>query len=107
MNPSIELAQRIRRCRRRLGETQEAFAARFKVKRLSVINWEKGTIPNEEHMPELTKLLNTEMLTEREPDLGTYQFLLPFEPPLGIAIRISPKYADTIHLDLKIKTKVG
>jgi transcriptional regulator with XRE-family HTH domain len=96
------LGQRIRRCRRTLGENQEVFGARFGVKRLTVINWESGTQPNGSHLPTLTQLLKEEEAKQTHTESRTYQLQLPFDQPINLELRVFPQRADTIHVEVQL-----
>jgi transcriptional regulator with XRE-family HTH domain len=107
MHPEISLAQRIRRYRRTLGETQEEFGARFGVKRLAVGNWERGTsTPSGPHVSLLNQLFEA-VAKSAAPEGMTHQLSLPFAPPVELALKISPHTADTIHFEIQINRKVG
>jgi transcriptional regulator with XRE-family HTH domain len=106
MNPhSNDLAQRIRRCRQNLQESQSQFAKRFGVTPLAVGNWERGTPPRRKHLTHLTPLLEDSGHAQSES--LTYQLQLPFEQPIDLELRISPQRADTIHLEVQLKSQVG
>jgi transcriptional regulator with XRE-family HTH domain len=100
-----DLPQRIKRYRRSRGESQETFGKRFGVQRLTVTNWEKGTQPNSNHRPQLIQLLGDK--EEAEGEGTTYQFLLPFDQPINLELRVSAQKADTIHFEARLRRKVG
>jgi DNA-binding XRE family transcriptional regulator len=95
------LAQKIRSHRRRSGESQENFGKRFGVRRLTVINWEKGVRPSSRHLPQVIEELNAEEDVRSE-EL-TYQLLLPFDQPIHLDLKVLPQTADTIHFEVRLK----
>jgi transcriptional regulator with XRE-family HTH domain len=101
----LNLGQRIRRYRKQMGESQEAFGRRFGVKRLAVANWEKGATPNGKHLPEVERLIRDG--ETRSTESVTYQLLLPFDEPINLEVRMSPRHADTIHFEVQLKRKAG
>jgi transcriptional regulator with XRE-family HTH domain len=101
IEPDGDLPARIKRYRKAHRESQTKFGARFKVKRLSVFNWEQGKPPNRGHFEELTKLL-----AEGDADAG-FQLRLPFDSPIDLTIRLSPQPSTTIHFDVQIKHRAG
>jgi hypothetical protein len=103
-NPE-ELAGKIKRYRRGLGESQTVFGRRFKVGRLTVGSWEKGSIPNHEHMPQIMEYLSA--AESKPPKEEVYQFTLPFEEPFGLAVKITPQASQTIHIEVQVRTKAS
>ena len=102
---SSNLAERIKRHRRNLGESQEQFGARFGVRRLTVASWETGTLPNSTHLPKLTQQLNNE--EDAQGEGVTYQLQLPFAQPINLEVKVSPQKADTIHFEVQFKRKAS
>jgi transcriptional regulator with XRE-family HTH domain len=94
-------AQEIRRYRKSLGESQKSFGKRFGVKRLTVGNWERGTVPNSKHLPPLTQEMNERGKAKGEE--GTYQLILPFDQPISLELKMSPQKAETIHFEVRFK----
>lgn len=89
------LAERIRLYRQANEETQQQLADRLGISRGTLINWEKGEFP-----PGLGKLV--EEMYEAEKTAGqTYQLKLPFEQPIDLEVRISPRRATAIRLDVE------
>jgi transcriptional regulator with XRE-family HTH domain len=103
MSEASDIPSRIRQFRKVHRESQTKFGARFNVQRLTVSSWENGTPPNRNHSEELAKLLARE---EDKAD-GGFQLRLPFEVPIDVTLRISPRPSSTIHFDLQIKRNVG
>lgn len=101
----ISLAEKIKRHRQSLGESQERFGERFGVQRLTVGNWERGTTPNGKHLTALNRQLDGQ--AEEQGESLTYQLLLPFDRPINLELRVSPQRADTIHLEVQLKRNVG
>jgi transcriptional regulator with XRE-family HTH domain len=98
---SLDFPQEIKRFRKLHGESQTKFGDRFGVKRLAVANWEKGSKPNSDHLPQLTQLLTAG--TEQACEGAMHQLLLPFDPPISVALKISPQSNDTIHFEIHLK----
>lgn len=106
MNPAITLAQRIRRYRRNLGMNQTEFGARFGVTRLAVGNWEHGTRPNSTHLPRILEAIGGDE-ADHATDYAYRQLVLPFDPPIEFAVKMSPQAADAIHFEVRIRTKAS
>lgn len=105
LNPDTDLAQRIKRYRHALRESQTEFGKRFKVGRLTVGSWEKGSHPNHEHLPQLIEQLEA---TETKPEQEkVYQFELPFEEVFDLAVKMSPQASQTIHFELRLRRKAS
>jgi hypothetical protein len=71
----------------------------------TVGNWEKGTVPNSDHLPKLS-----EQLKSTSEDLGdgvTYQLLLPFDQPLDLMLKLSAQTADTIHFQVQVRRRTS
>ncbi|MGO9316482.1 MAG: helix-turn-helix domain-containing protein [Terracidiphilus sp.] len=104
-------AEKIAITRKRLGETQEAFAARFNVQALAVTEWEGGkTIPrNAQHRAMLTQLFQRVLHEEDESQFETvaYQLNLPFDEPVRIDFRVSPLDKGRARLGVQIMRKAG
>jgi DNA-binding transcriptional regulator YiaG len=104
-------AEKIAITRKRLGETQEVFAARFNVQALAVTKWESGeTVPrNARHRAMLTQLFQSVLHEEDESQFETaaYQLQLPFDAPISIDFRVSPLNAERVRLGVQITRKVG
>ncbi|MER9625026.1 helix-turn-helix domain-containing protein [Mesorhizobium sp. M0222] len=61
-NDASTLGQRLRQAREAAGLTQDDIASHFRIKRVSVTQWEADTTrPNITRLPELATLLNTEV----------------------------------------------
>ena len=99
------LGKRIRRYRRSLGESQETFGLRFNVKRLTVINWEKGSQPNSTHLQQI--MASLESAEAQHSNESAHQFELPFDQPFELAVRMSAQVSHTIHFEVRLKTKAG
>lgn len=113
MNPTEpnNYADQIRAHRRRRGLTQEAFARRVGVTPLTVKNWERGKRPsrNLERLQAELRTTEAESTLQTEPSATpdvTYQLSLPFEPT-DIAVKIGPRTADTLHVEVRFQRKTG
>src|SRR5215471_9343183 len=104
MNWSLQdLPEKIKRYRKNRGESQTEFGLRFGVKRLAVANWEnRRSTPNVSNLPKLF-----ELLTEQACEGPTHQLLLPFDPPVGVTLKISPRSDDTIHFEIHLKREAS
>jgi transcriptional regulator with XRE-family HTH domain len=105
----LNTAEKIVLTRKRLGETQDEFGERFKVKKLTVHQWERGAYePSAEHLPLMRKLF-LEILTDDDSEFetSTQQLFLPFGAPVKIDFRISPHSADRVRFDVEVRRKVG
>ena len=103
-----DLGERVKACRKKLGQSQEEFGERFGVDRLAVANWEKGNCaPRGARLQELVGFLQTQEEVEFSGRSDSPQLLLPFDPPVIFSVRMSPKAADTILFELQITRKVG
>lgn len=105
----LNTAEKIALTRKRLGETQDKFGDRFKVKKLTVHQWEVGVYePAPEHLPLMHKLF-LEILNDDESEFETsrQQLFLPFGAPVIIDFRISPHSADRVRFDVEVKRKVS
>lgn len=104
-NPVSELAQRIRRFRASLRESQTAFGARFGATRLTVSKWESGTIPNGDHWPPLIEQMTA--AEKKQAEETPYLFELPSNDVIELAVRMSPQASQTIHFEVRLRTKTG
>jgi hypothetical protein len=108
--PPINLAEKILLARRRLHEEQPVFAARFKVKKLTVGDWERGKIqPNPDHLVMLKQIFKEVLpdLDDEQFESVTYQLFLPFDEPLKMDFRISPHTEDRVGFAVQVKRKAG
>lgn len=108
--PRLTVAEKIIIARKRIGETQEKFAERFHVKKLTVTQWERDeSAPAPEHLIQL-KALFQEFLEEDDEaqfDTAAYQLSLPFDEPVKIEFRISPLSPERVRFGLEVRRKVG
>ncbi len=105
----LNIAEKIVLTRKRLRETQDKFGERFKVKKLTVHQWEVGAYePAPEHLPLMRKLF-LEILSDDDSEFetSTQQLFLPFGAPVKIDFRISPHSADRVRFDVEVRRKVG
>ena len=75
MTSGAPIAKRLRALREKLGETQEAFAARFDVQQATVARWESGSVPHRKLWPRIARVAG----------VSTYQLFM--EAPVSEAIR--------------------
>ena len=104
-------AEKIALTRKRLGETRDAFAARFDLKALAVTKWENGdTSPKKaEHRAILARLFQ-ENLKEADDSMyetAAYQLNLPFDAPVRIDFQISPLSEDRVRLGVQVTRKAS
>ncbi|MGP0073619.1 MAG: helix-turn-helix domain-containing protein [Bryobacteraceae bacterium] len=115
--PSIELslAERILLTRFRIGESQLEFARRLNVSDQTVRDWEHGQRPGRNSMNRLSELFaehlrETEapetVIQQEEPEEPAIQLDLPFEP-VNVALKIGPRTADTLHVEVRFERKTG
>ena len=105
----LTIAEKIALTRKRLEENQDTFGERFKVKKLTVHQWEDGVYePSPEHLPLMHKLF-LEVLKDDESELetSTQQLFLPFGAPVKIDFRISPHSADRVRFDVEVRRKIS
>jgi transcriptional regulator with XRE-family HTH domain len=105
----LTIAEKIALTRKRLRETQDKFGDRFKVKKLTVHQWEGGAYePAPEHLPLMHKLF-LEVLKDDESEFetSTQQLFLPFGAPVKIDFRISPHSADRVRFDVEVRRKIS
>ena len=81
------------------------FAARFGVKRLAVMGWEKGAAPNSKHLPELERFLGEHEASQAEGI--TYQIPLPFDEAVSFVCKVSPRSSDSVHFVVQINRRAG
>jgi len=68
---------------------------------LTVINWEKGDVPQA-----FAKLIQE--MDDADRIAGkTYQLFLPFDQPMDLEVRVSPKKPASIRLEVEWKHKAG
>ena len=106
----INLAEKILLARLRLGEDQAAFAKRFKVKRLAVGEWERGTnLPGGERLAQLTQIFRDVLpdLEEGRFESVSYQLFLPFDEPVKLDFRITPHGEDRVGFAVQVKRKAS
>jgi transcriptional regulator with XRE-family HTH domain len=106
----LTIAEKIALTRRRLGETQEAFADRFNVQPLAVNKWESGeSTPRGERGAALNQLFQTVLHegSESQMESAAYQLLLPFDEPVKIDLRISPHSSDRVRFAVEIRRRAG
>ena len=104
-------AEKIALTRKRLGETQDAFAARFNLQALAVTKWENGEAhpKKAEHRAILARLFQ-DVLKEEDDSMyetAAYQLHLPFDAPVRIDFRVSPLDADRVRLGVEITRKAS
>lgn len=105
----LSIPEKIVIVRRRLGETQEKFGERFRVRKLTVNQWETDVAtPKHEHLTILNGLFQRILGEEDESKIETaaYQLLLPFDQPVNIDLRMSPNTAETLRVAVEIRRKV-
>ena len=105
---SSEFGQRIRDYRRRRGWTQTHAAVVMGVQRTSLNRWEQGReMPSGRNMAKLCDHLRIPIGTSEDVDAPsegrTYQLLLPFDQPLELELKVSPKRADTVQFQVQLK----
>jgi len=107
--PPINLAEKILLARRRLHEEQPVFAARFQVKKLTVVDWEKGKQPNPDHLATLKQIFKQVLpdLDDEQFESVTYQLFLPFDEPVKLNFRISPHSEKDVGFAVQVKRKAG
>jgi len=106
----ISLAEKILLARRRLGEEQRVFAARFSVKKGAVGQWESGIMqPKPEHHTQLAQIFRDVLpdLDEERFESVIYQLFLPFDEPVKMDFRISPHSEDRVGFAVQVKRKAG
>lgn len=100
------LAEKIRRTRLALRESQGAFGKRFGAKQRSTVKgWEEGTPPNADHLIKLNQFLKEQ--EESQGDVHIHQLFLQFDQPLSFEFRVSPHSADSVRFAVEIKRKVS
>jgi len=97
-----DLPERIRLYRASKGESQEELAQRIGSTRGTVSNWERGSLPE----PFATLIQEIER-AEKAAEDGPPQLSLPFDEPIGLEVRISPKEPGSIRVDVEWKQKTG
>lgn len=104
-------AEKIALTRKRLRETREIFAARFKVRALAVTKWENGEASprSQQHRAILAQLFQSVLHEEDDSQFETvtYQLNLPFDQPVGIDFRVLPLGPDRVRLGVQVKRKAG
>lgn len=108
--PRLSMAEKIIIARKRIGETQEKFAVRFHVKKLTVTQWERGeSAPAPEHLTQLRALFQEFLEDDDEAqfEIATYQLSLPFDEPVKIEFRISPLNRERVRFGLEVRRKAG
>jgi len=107
---SVEFGQRIARYRSQRGWTQTRAAEVMGVQRTSLNRWENGKeMPCGENMTKLRDHLKMPIGTEEEPPEPSemHQLALPFEPPLDLEFRVTPKGPDTVQFEVRLKQAAG
>lgn len=104
-------AEKIALTRKRLGETQDTFAARFSLQALAVTKWENGEAhpKKAEHRAILARLFE-DVLKEEDDSMyetAAYQLNLPFDAPVRIDFRISPLSADRVRFHAEVIRKAS
>jgi transcriptional regulator with XRE-family HTH domain len=105
--PPPEFGQRIRHYRRQKGWSQAQAATEMGVQRTSLNRWEKGReMPCGANMTKLRDHLNMPIGSNEgpeAPDNGqVYQLLLPFEQPIDLELRVTPKRADAVQFEVRL-----
>ena len=110
----LSLAERILLTRFRIGETQLQFARRLNVSDQTIRDWESGQRPGRNSMNRLSNLF-AEYLRETEvpetveavvDESPAIQLHLAFDP-VDVAVRIGPRTADTLHVEVRFERKTG
>jgi transcriptional regulator with XRE-family HTH domain len=101
------LAEKIRRIRLTLKESQGAFGKRFGAKQRSTVKgWEEGTPPNADHLVKLNQFFREQ--EEAQGETHTHQWPLPFDQPIEFTFKISPHSApNTVRFAVEIKRKAS
>jgi transcriptional regulator with XRE-family HTH domain len=103
--------QRIRDYRKKRGWSQTQAAKIMGVQRTSLNRWEHGhEMPRGENVAKLMDHLQIPIgLSEREPSTheGTCQLVLPFDSPTQFLVRIGPKTATTVQVEVQIRQIAG
>jgi transcriptional regulator with XRE-family HTH domain len=100
------LAERIRRARLSLGESQGDFGKRFGVKQRSTVKgWETGTPPNADHLIKIDQFLREQ--EEAQGEAHAHQLLLEFDQPISFEFRISRHSVDSVRFAVQIKRKAS
>lgn len=107
--PPAPFGQRIRQCRQQKGWTQTQAAKIMGVQRTSLNRWENGhETPSGENIAKLSDHLGVSIGSAEHPVSAAspevHQLSLPFQPRLEVELRIRPKRADTVQLEVQLKT---
>lgn len=106
----LTIPEKIMIVRRRLGESQQVFGERFKVKQLTVTQWERGEFnPRPEHLSALNEIFR-DMLGEEDDsktETAAFQLLLPFDQPVQMDLRVFPSSAKAVRCAIEIKRKIS
>lgn len=103
-----QFGRRIRAYRQKQGWTQTHAAKLMDVQRTSLNRWENGKeMPNGENMTKLRDHLKLPIGTHEDVDQQTaesvYQLILPFNRAVGLELRVIPKTAATVQIQVQIK----
>jgi transcriptional regulator with XRE-family HTH domain len=100
------LAEKIRRARLGLKESQGEFGKRFGAKQRSTVKgWEQGTPPNAEHLIKLNQFFKEQ--EEAQGEIHLHQWPLPFDHPIDFTFRISPHSAGIVRFAVEIKRRAS
>jgi transcriptional regulator with XRE-family HTH domain len=106
---NTHFGQRIRRYRKKKGWSIKELATVMHVQRTSLSRWENGhEMPCGQNMTKLRDHLQMPIGTSEDAiapiDDRTYQFLLPFDPPIDLELKVTPKRPDIVQFQVQLKS---
>jgi transcriptional regulator with XRE-family HTH domain len=106
--PPPQFGQRIRRYRKRKGWSQTQAATEMGVQRTSLNRWENGReMPCGANMTKLRDHLDMPIGSnegrEAADDREVHQLLLPFDRSIDFELKVTPKSADAVQFEVRLK----